>query len=295
MLSIIVCYVNEDQLEKLRSNIAQTIGNGVEYEVIAENNSRLKRPIAEVYNTCASRARYQYLLFIHEDAGFVSTDWYAPIAERLSKKECGVIGFAGAQGMYNCPGSWFADPALIAVYMEQSGNQQSVKACPERPWVNVVAVDGYAMFVRREVWQIYPFDEKNLSGFHCYDVDFSLCIARHYRNYVCGCVLTYHNSKGNYDEKWIEQTLNIYDSKWRDMLPMFASEDLASTGKELIRKTERAHYRIIKRVAEKNRIPSRLLSSYRSYPLTFRKLEHYMKIIKSFISFSCLGLLRSKR
>ena len=51
-------------------------------------------------------------------------------------------------------------------------------------FAEVVAVDGFGMFVRKEVWKANPFDEKMLTGFHCYDVDFSLQIAvsKRYRN-----------------------------------------------------------------------------------------------------------------
>lgn len=33
------------------------------------------------------------------------------------------------------------------------------------------------MFVRKDVWAKYPFDEELLTGFHCYDLDFTLQIA----------------------------------------------------------------------------------------------------------------------
>ncbi len=49
----------------------------------------------------------------------------------------------------------------------------------------------------------YPFDEELLTGFHCYDLDFTLQIAadRCYKNYVCCSseVLIEHSSQGNFN------------------------------------------------------------------------------------------------
>ena len=51
------------------------------------------------------------------------------------------------------------------------------------------------------LWAKYPFDEELLTGFHCYDLDFTLQIAadRCYKNYVCCSseVLIEHSSQGN--------------------------------------------------------------------------------------------------
>lgn len=278
MLSIIVCSVKEAELHKLKENITATIGEGVEYEIISHDNTKTQLPIAAVYNQCASRAQYPYLLFIHEDAGFISEGWYGKIASKLSEADCGVIGFAGTRVMYDVPGSWFVDPLFIAVYMNQNGAVQSVNIPSENPWVKAVAVDGYAMFVRRDVWQTNRFDEELLTGFHCYDIDFSLAVARNYTNYICGEVLTYHNSTGNYNMAWIEETMKLYGCKWKAFLPVL-SDEIAMGPRELADKTERAYFRIIKRVAERNRLPRKLLQGYRELPMTLRKLEHWVKIL----------------
>lgn len=278
MLSIIVCSVNSAKLAKLKQNIADTIGEGIDYEIIAENNLAYpSRPIANVYNWAAAKAKYPFLLFIHEDAGFLSNGWFRKIESKLTEKDCGVIGFAGSKVMLSVPGGWFMDPKWIVVNIDQSGEYCCVNSGPSQPWNEVVALDGLAMFVRREVWQEFPFDEKLLTGFHCYDMDFSLTVARKYRNYVCGSVMAFHESRGNFDKSWLRETVRMYKEKWQDFLPLMSSDVFINDNK-IDSLNERAYFRVLKRIAEKHFIPICFLAGYLKYPLTFRLLEHWAKI-----------------
>lgn len=278
MLSIIVCYVNSSKLEVLKRNIASTIGAGVEYEIIAKNNLVDPEPIACVYNKCAAKAKYPYLLFIHEDAGFITENWFSVMEPQLRKKDCGVIGFAGSKVLFDVPGGWFMDPKWIVVNLSQSGELCCENSGPEIPWNEVVTLDGYAMFVRREVWEEIPFDEQYLTGFHCYDIDFSISVAQKYKNYVCGSVLTYHDSAGNFDKRWLKETIKLYKAKWNKMLPMMSS-DVFITESKIKKSNERAYFRVIKRVAEKNVIPVSFLIGYMKYPPSPRLLEHWAKVV----------------
>ena len=72
----------------------------------------------------------------------------------------------------------------------------------ERSFEEVIVLDGLGLFVRKDVWKQYPFDEELLTGFHCYDIDFTLQIAHaHFKNYVCcsNQVLIEHFSMGSMD------------------------------------------------------------------------------------------------
>ncbi len=289
MLSIIVCSVNSSKLLKLKENIAWTIGNNIEYEIIVENNLTNPRPIAKVYNEAASRAKYPYLLFIHEDAGFISQNWFRLIEPKLKEKNCGIIGFAGSKVMFNVPGGWFMDPKWIVVNLNQSGEYCCVNSGESQPWNEVVAIDGYAMFLRREIWKESPFDEESLTGFHCYDIDFSLCIAKKYKNYVCGIVLTYHESRGNFDKTWLKETIKLYKNKWKGMLPMMSSDVFINDSK-IKNFNERAYFRVIKRIGESSFIPLSFLWGYLKYPMTFRFMEHCVKIL--FMQTKAIGRIK---
>ncbi len=278
MLSIIVCSRNSSKLAELSNNIAETIGYGIEYEIIPIHNHTKPRPIAEAYNQGASQAQYPYLLFIHEDAGFITNDWLPIIEKKLAEPDCGIIGFAGSKIMFNIPGGWGMDPKWMVVNVFECGVNIKINSDPRVAFTEVVTLDGYAMFVRRDVWQNNPFDEKLLRGFHCYDVDFSLQVSRGYKNYVCNSIESYHNSKGNFDKEWLKQTLQIYDEKWCKILPRTTS-DLNIPDNDLLIMEERAFFRILKKL-NRLKLSTRTLSRhFLKYPLRFRHAEHLLKLL----------------
>ena len=177
MLSIIVCSVNRKYLLNFEKNVAETIGDNVEYEILAIDNKVMRLSICAAYNRAASEARYPYLLFIHEDVEFLEKGWWAKVMPQLSKPDCGVIGFAGTVAMVDSPAGWGQSRKWSVLNFTQLtiGRRRLYRQGFENStYRQVVALDGFAMFVRRSVWQKTPFDEQLLKGFHCYDVDFSL-------------------------------------------------------------------------------------------------------------------------
>jgi len=273
--------VNLARLDALKKNIRDTAGN-IPYEIISFDNRKTGRPIAWVYNHCASKARYPNLLFIHEDAGFKESGWMERIADKLREPDCGVIGFAGSRIMVNAPGGWNVMPRWCVWNFEECGESKSLNADSQNPFVEVVAVDGFAMFVRKSIWEKYQLDEKLLTGFHCYDVDFSLCVGGRFRNYVCCDISVYHNSGGNFGKEWAAETLKLYSRKWMMVLPRYvAGREL--TDAERIKMEERVTFRFLK-MASRYRLPLQdIKSKFLKYPLTLRHLEHILK----YCLFSC--------
>lgn len=276
MISIIVCSINPEKLGALKRNITDTIGD-VPYEIIAFDNRQNPKSIAAVYNEGASNARYPYLLFIHEDAGFVDKNWAPEIMNKLKEPDCGVIGFAGSQLMLNSPGGWNVMPQWCLWNLTENGKLNRLNVTDNTPpFEEVVAVDGFAMFVRKEVWERYPFDENAIKGFHCYDVDFSLSVGAEYKNFVCTNIMLYHDSEGNFGEAWVRDTLRLYKEKWNRILPRFASE-ITLSKKEALKYEERVCWRFIKALKKYEINDEDILKQFYQYPLSLRHLEHLMK------------------
>lgn len=290
-ISIIVCATKPNLVEELRENIAETIGENAVYEIIAIDNTVNPQAISKVYNEGGGKAQYDNLLFIHQDAGFVTKDWLSPIEKKLKEPDCGVIGFAGTKVFYNYPSGWGNHGFEWIVAYFDSGTVEDTNRPAGKDFAEVVAVDGYAMFVRRDVWRKKPFDEEAITGFHCYDIDFSLSMVPEYKNYVCCNVLTYHRSPGNFDEKWAEQTLKLYNAKWKNMLPLFATDvEFAPGEKEYTE--ERACFRAIKQFQKFGTYPellNNLKKRFLSYPLSPRHFEHLIK----FYIYQFKGLMKS--
>lgn len=257
MLSIIICSISSEHLNVLKQNIQQTIG--VEYEVIAINNQENHWSIAKAYNYGAQQAKYPYLFFVHEDVRLHSVGWGNFIVRKLSEPDCGVVGFAGSKLRMACHGGWYQVHEGIVSYLYQKTNNGLARfvvanAYFGRPFEEVITLDGLGMFVRKEVWEKYPFDEELLTGFHCYDIDFSLQIAyAKYKNYVCcsNQLLIEHFSMGNFNSRdWLSVTIRLHD-KWHYLLPLKVAE-LALSDDELRLHEERNSYSFLKKVLRSN-------------------------------------------
>lgn len=250
MLSIIICSISPSRLQAVEQNIKETIGSDVRYEIIALDNREKKWPIAKVYNWGAQKAIYPYLFFVHEDVKFHSLEWGPYIEQKLSEPDCGVIGFAGSKVKLKSYSGWYqiADWNCIYYYQKHKNGITSFRVQGVRlqqTFEEVVALDGFAMFVRRDVWADNLFDEKTLTGFHCYDLDFSLQIARKYKNYVCcSSVLIEHFSEGVFNYKWYADTIRLHNAKWTDFLPL-TTNDINLNVTYLVNQEEQAAYRFL--------------------------------------------------
>jgi hypothetical protein len=75
------------------------------------------------------------------------------------------------------------------------------------------------MACRKKVWDEFKFDEINFTGFHNYDIDFSLSIGQKYRVVFTDKILLEHFSQGSYNASWIKSTITLH-SKWQNKLPI---------------------------------------------------------------------------
>lgn len=276
-LSIIVCSVNPKRLEALQLNIKATISDSTEYEIIAIDNRNPSRPLSEVYNEGGRRANYSNLLFIHEDAGFITKKWDRNILPMLVKESTGIIGFAGTILMPDAPCGWGNGPKWSLVNVKECGNVYKFNIDAKKDFTEVVAVDGFAMFVRKDIWEKHPFDEVLLRGFHGYDVDFSLSAARNYRNYVSNKVELFHNSSGNFGIEWIKTINKCYHRKWNKILPMM-SRDLNLNEKELRREAEQSYYRFLRQLNKVGYRDPLIISEFNKFHSTRKHIGHLLKL-----------------
>lgn len=280
MFSIIICSISPDRLQQVTQNIQNTIG--VEHEIIAIDNREKHWPIARAYNEGAAKACYPYLFFVHEDVKFHTVGWGNCIAQKLKDPDCGVIGFAGSKVKLKCYSGWgqFYDWNVIHYYqrVECETRYYVASSTLERPFEEVLTLDGFAMFVRKNLWKEYPFDENLLTGFHCYDLDFSLQIAssKRYKNYVCclNDVLIEHSSLGHYNHSWYQDTIRMHKLKWNKMLPM--KVDSLQLDKRQMRKQEERYFSFFLRDLLKNNYPEKkaVLKEFLSYSFSLKHLGH---------------------
>ncbi len=212
MFSILICSINVSYLEKLKINIRETIGN--EYELLVWDNLADKKPITEVYNLLAERARYPYYCFIHEDIQFQTKNWSDNLLQAFERnKETGLIGIAGSKYKSRTPSGWSTGlldlDCCNIFHKDKNGNTIQLYNNPGKSkFEQVVNVDGVFIAIRKEVWDTTKFNESLLQGFHLYDIDFSFHVIKHWKAAVIFDIDILHFTEGgNFGNEWVEYTL----------------------------------------------------------------------------------------
>ncbi|HEV8083679.1 MAG TPA: glycosyltransferase [Chitinophagaceae bacterium] len=225
MISIIICSANKSVLEKAIKSITDTIG--VAFETIVIENSAGQFGICDAYNQGAAKAKYDIFCFMHEDISFETIGWGERVIAHLQDISLGLIGIAGGETKSLVPSSWASsvfENEISLIQHFKDPNRESLTilktATPENKSLlkPVVCIDGVWMCTRREVFKKYQFDPETFSGFHGYDIDFSLQVFNEYKVAVVFDILIHHYSEGTYGRacNWSQIFVT---NKWRKKLP----------------------------------------------------------------------------
>jgi GT2 family glycosyltransferase len=223
MLSIIICSGNPEMLRNVSLSIQQTVG--IPFEIIAIDNVNGKYGICKAYNIGAAKAKYDHLCFMHEDIHFETRNWGINVLNHLQDKSVGLIGVLGADPKLKIPSfktnfNLKVEANLIA-YSNSVPIPTFTTVDPHDRSIikQVTAVDGIWMCTRKDVFKKFQFDDITLTGFHGYDIDFSLQVFQEYRVCVVFDVLMHHYSGGNPDRKHLQEKLKL-NRKWRKKTPL---------------------------------------------------------------------------
>lgn len=212
MLSIIISSYKQHYFDALVENINNTIGEGVIFEMIQIWNPGTMG-LCEAYNSGAEKAKYENLLFIHEDILFQTQNWGIELIKALQLPDCGVIGVAGNPYYSFVPASWWNSKYDKSHYIQTFSPENSVfndkvNFSPRNENEEVKALDGVFLACKKSVYDDIRFDE-SISGFHGYDLIFSLKSAKKYKNYVVSSILINHFSKGTFSLEWLQAILKV--------------------------------------------------------------------------------------
>lgn len=215
MISIIICSIKPSLLNQLTKNIADTIG--VEYEILAYDNRQTNWGITKVYNYCAEKAKYPYLVFCHEDILFHTKNWGIELINVLKKNEIGLVGICGATYKSPAPASWVSIPTSY-----YRSNLKNSKFKNNSKFSEVAVIDGLFISVKKLDWKNNKFNEQLIKGFHIYDIDYSLAF-HNKKNVVLNTIEVEHFSEGNFNRQWFFDSLNYYKHKKKDF-PIFTKK-----------------------------------------------------------------------
>jgi GT2 family glycosyltransferase len=225
MFSILICSVNTAYLEKIKINLRETVTQ--EYELLVWDNRLESKPITEVYNLLASRAKYPYWCFIHEDIKFETDNWANNLLAAFDQyPDIGLIGIAGSKYKSHGPSGWSTGipdyDCCNIFHQDKNGKTIHLYNNPNQSVVEqVVNVDGVFIAIRREVWSTTQFNSTLLHDFHCYDIDFSFHIFKSWKIGVLFNINILHYTQGgNYGDKWVKDTLK-WHRNFSSQLPQF--------------------------------------------------------------------------
>lgn len=285
MFSIIVCSISPHKAEALKRNIGNTAS--MPFQMLIFDNRQVGMGICAVYNKMAEQAKYDNLLFVHEDIIFHTYGWDKILAEKLSEADCGVIGFAGGTTKYPLPYGWGSIKGFVhRNYIQDFDNNESrlIKDSSDEPFTEVITLDGMFLSARKDVWSKCRFDEQTFPGFHSYDTDFTTTVfVAGFKNYVCNQVLIEHQSAGSFAQAWYESEL-VYLKKWESLMPLYISS--RHTAEEIAKKQCAMEYCSLRRLfklglVSRKEALNELKRFYKRYPLSIRTLRLIPKLPKA--------------
>ena len=232
MISVLICSANDQLLSQVKKNIGETIGCTA--EILFYDNTKNKKGICEVYNILAARAKYSFLCYVHEDVLFTTKDWGTKIINIFSdRSDIGAIGIAGSKYKSAAYSGWFTGikefDCANYTHRGSEGDEKVYLNPGNSSLEEVVCLDGVFICCRKEIWQQLKFDEKEITGFHFYDLSFTLEVAR-----ICSVAVTldidlFHITKGgDFGNKWMETAIHFHELI-KDKLPFTKLSTIAPT------------------------------------------------------------------
>lgn len=223
MISIIISSYQPEYFAALENNIAETVG--VPYEIIKIENPGLMG-IAEAYNKGAKKARFENLLFLHEDVLFHTQNWGEKLIKHLEDPETGVVGVAGSDYVPTAPCGWYINGRsfLHLIQNDKSHSQPQHIDNTSQNKHSAYALDGVFLAMQKSKFNNFRFDEK-IGGFHAYDIDLSLRFAKKYKNYVIADILIEHFSEGSPDKNFTEGNI-LVRKKWGSLFQTMYSRKI---------------------------------------------------------------------
>lgn len=229
MISIIICSRSKEKVSQLLENIKETIDS--EYEILVIDNSKNSYSIFEAYNKGVNEAKGEILCFCHEDILFRTSAWGNMISNIFKADEqVGIIGFAGAHFLPDCPMYWSYSP-IISEHNINTGDGLTQEFFHDDYYdasglSEVVCVDGFCFFARKNLFEKISFDEFSYKGFHMYDMDicmqvinlgYKVCVTT---NILIEHFWSYNKFMISRKDGKFDNDLITFTNKWHNSLPI---------------------------------------------------------------------------
>lgn len=219
-ITIVVCSIHEkSEKEEFCRNVQDTCGVSNKLLFLVNNNGV---GLSKIYHNIIESSPTDIIVFIHDDIEFLRNGWGVEIVRLFNEnKDYGIIGVAGS-AEFDEMGAWWRYKKIYGQVLHRNQNKSWLTAFSElldNDLEEVCVVDGLFIAINKNRIQV-NFD-KDLPGFHMYDIDF--CLSNYLTNKVKIGVTTNirlaHNSIGELDEKWY-QNKEIINNKYKEYYPI---------------------------------------------------------------------------
>lgn len=216
MISLIISSYQPEVFARFEKNVAETCG--CVYEIIRIENPGLMG-ICAAYNQGANKAVYDNLLFIHEDILFHTKNWGEKLVKHLTEEKAGAVGVVGSDYVPKAPSGWYINNMdhsfLYLIQNNKNGDDPVFNNFVHEEKHPVFAIDGVFIAINKIKFKEFKFNDA-LTGFHGYDTDFSLRVAKKYQNYVVTDILIEHFSLGNSGKEWLTENIKVRNAVGSD-------------------------------------------------------------------------------
>jgi hypothetical protein len=199
-ISFVVCSIDPRRLARLRSELDRNFRRG-EFELVHIADAR---SLGEGYARGLTRARGDWLVFCHDDIGFLAGDFAVRLRRHLVAFD--LVGVAGSDRLNGPAWHWAGPPhtaSWVCLPRPDGGIVCGLLGAQAPPLRDAQALDGVFLAGPRGTFERIGFDAETFDGFHFYDLDLS------YRAYrqglacaVASDLVIWHQSGGNFAASW---------------------------------------------------------------------------------------------
>jgi glycosyltransferase involved in cell wall biosynthesis len=173
--------------------------------ILVDNQEGQFSSAAAALNSGASRARGEFLMFVHQDVAFYDADFLTRAAAMVKGlPEIGAAGVVGAREPRSDAEPWQVNGILIGEY---PGSLTYGEALREP--TTAQTVDELLLIVPTSAFREQQFDELACASWHMYAVDYCLtALVRKKQVYVLP-LLVRHDSRGNMDAAYFRTLRSV--------------------------------------------------------------------------------------
>jgi hypothetical protein len=212
-ISIIICSQKVVLEKTFENNILETVG--CDHELIVINNSDNQYSIFEAYNIGILKSTSPYLVFIHEDLIFQTSNWGNHVIQLFEEHpKFGLFGVAGSRVKTKTPSGWWDCENnhklvnIIQHHINGSVETQQI-GFKDNHVEEAVVIDGVFLAYRK--LKNVKFNEC-LTGFHGYDLNICFeVLLKGYKIGVTDLVSIEHFSIGTINLQWLKSVIQIHD------------------------------------------------------------------------------------